>query len=124
MTSLEKTSVNVLSGWQEGRPRVSLGSWAFAFGPYEKDPWSFDRVCDFAAAAGYDGVEINGFRPHPHFDDFIGGKRSSELKAQISGSWSWDLGLRSELPSRASTASGDRDIPCRNRQGSSILRTA
>jgi sugar phosphate isomerase/epimerase len=85
MTSLEKTSVNVLSDWQGGRPRVSLGSWAFAFGPYEKDPWSFDRVCDFAAAAGYDGVEINGFRPHPHFDDFVGGKGSSELKAQIAG---------------------------------------
>ena len=84
MTSLEKTSVNVPWGWQEDRPRVSLGSWAFAFGPYEKEPWSFGRVCDFAAAAGYDGVEINGFRPHPHFDDFIGGNGATELKAQIS----------------------------------------
>ncbi len=64
-------------------PRVSIGSWAFAFGPYEADPWSFEQVCDFAAAAGYDGVEINGFRPHPHYDDFAGGKGTGELRAQI-----------------------------------------
>ena len=24
-------------------PRFSLGSWAFSFGPFEKDPWDFDR---------------------------------------------------------------------------------
>jgi sugar phosphate isomerase/epimerase len=66
-------------------PRVSIGSWAFAFGPYERDPWSFERVCDFAAGAGYDGVEINGFRPHPHFDDFIGGKGAEDLKLRIRG---------------------------------------
>ena len=66
-------------------PQVSIGSWAFAFGPYEPAPWSFERVCDFAAAAGYDGVEINGFRPHPHYDDFAGGKGTKELKAEITG---------------------------------------
>jgi sugar phosphate isomerase/epimerase len=64
---------------------VSIGSWAFAFGPYEDDPWPFERVCDFAARTGYDGVEINGFRPHPHYDDFAGGRGTKELKAQISG---------------------------------------
>ncbi|WP_285115487.1 sugar phosphate isomerase/epimerase family protein [Leifsonia sp. fls2-241-R2A-40a] len=52
------------------RPKVSIGSWAFSFGPYESHPWSFDRFADFAADAGYDGVEINGFRPHPHEDDY------------------------------------------------------
>jgi sugar phosphate isomerase/epimerase len=51
-------------------PLVSIGSWAFSFGPYESHPWSFERFADFAADAGYDGVEINGFRPHPHEDDY------------------------------------------------------
>lgn len=51
------------------RPRISLGSWAFAFGPFAADPWDFDRVCLFASLAGYDGIEINGFRPHPHDED-------------------------------------------------------
>jgi len=26
------------------------------------------------AEAGYDGVEINGFRPHPHPDDYNSGR--------------------------------------------------
>ena len=76
-------------------PQVSIGSWAFAFGPYENDPWPFERVCDFAAKVGYDGVEINGFRPHPHYDDFIGGKGAKELKVQIS---EHDLGISAYAP--------------------------
>jgi sugar phosphate isomerase/epimerase len=48
---------------------VSLGTWALAFGPFESDPWPFEKVCALAAADGYDGVEINGFRPHPHDED-------------------------------------------------------
>jgi sugar phosphate isomerase/epimerase len=76
-------------------PRVSIGSWAFAFGSYETDPWPFERVCEFVALAGYDGVEINGFRPHPHFDDFAGGRGTSELKAQISG---YGLGISAYAP--------------------------
>ncbi|WP_369371216.1 sugar phosphate isomerase/epimerase family protein [Promicromonospora sp. Populi] len=51
-------------------PQISLGSWAFSFGPFADAPWSFDRFCDYAADAHYDGVEINGFRPHPHDEDF------------------------------------------------------
>lgn len=52
------------------QPKLSLGSWAFAFGPFSQEPWSFSRVLQFIAEAGYDGVEINGFRPHPHPDDY------------------------------------------------------
>jgi sugar phosphate isomerase/epimerase len=52
-------------------------------------------VCEFAAHAGYDGVEVNGFRPHPHYDDFLGDKDAVELKAQISG---YGLGLSGYAP--------------------------
>jgi len=51
------------------RPQVSLGSWAFAFGPFSAQPWDFGRVCVYTGRAGYDGIEINGFRPHPHDED-------------------------------------------------------
>lgn len=51
-------------------PRLSFGSWAFAFGPFEKDPWGIARICEYLAATGYDGIEVNGFRPHPHDLDF------------------------------------------------------
>ncbi|GAA2097096.1 hypothetical protein GCM10009841_09220 [Microlunatus panaciterrae] len=50
-------------------PRIAFGSWAFAFGPFEADPWSFERTCRYVAEAGFDGIEINGFRPHPHDED-------------------------------------------------------
>lgn len=53
-------------------PQLSLGSWAFSFGPFEAEPWGFERFCEYAAENGYDGVEINGFRPHPHDQDRAG----------------------------------------------------
>lgn len=66
-------------------PRFSLGSWAFSFGPFENDPWDFDRFLAYAAEAGYDGIEINGFRPHPHPDDFGDDASCAALKAKIEG---------------------------------------
>jgi sugar phosphate isomerase/epimerase len=69
-------------------PKISLGSWAFSFGPFESDPWSFSKLIKYTAQAGYDGVEINGFRPHPHPDDYATGQKCNELKKEIS-----DLGL-------------------------------
>ena len=64
-------------------PKYSIGSWAFSFGPFAKAPWSFDAFCDYARAAGYDGVEINGFRPHPHPDDYATPAQRRELRKKI-----------------------------------------
>jgi sugar phosphate isomerase/epimerase len=64
-------------------PKFSLGSWAFSFGPFESDPWSFDRFVDYAADVGYDGIEINGFRPHPHPGDFDTTAKRTELRKEI-----------------------------------------
>src|SRR5690606_7052413 len=50
-------------------PKISIGSWAFAFGPFAKSPWPFSKVVQYASEAGYDGVEINGFDPHPNPDN-------------------------------------------------------
>ena len=50
------------------KPKISIGSWAFAFGPFEADPWSFERVVKYTADAGFDGLEICGFEPHAHPD--------------------------------------------------------
>ena len=60
-------------------PGLAFGSWAFSFGPFADHPWEFDRLCRFAAEAGYDGVEINGFRPHPHHRDYTGAAEVSAL---------------------------------------------
>ncbi len=65
------------------KPKLSLGSWAFSFGPFSKDPWPFSRVLKFIAQAGYDGVEINGFRPHPHPDDYSTPGKCMQLVQEI-----------------------------------------
>lgn len=64
-------------------PRYSLGSWAFSFGPFASAPWSFDAFCDYARDAGYHGIEINGFRPHPHPDDHPRGESRRALATRI-----------------------------------------
>lgn len=76
-------------------PKLSLGSWAFSFGPFASAPWSFDRLCAYAASAGFDGVEINGFRPHPHHDDYDSDQKCRELVAMIADS---GLGISGYAP--------------------------
>ncbi len=44
--------------------KISLGSWAFAFGPYSDNPIPFDTAARRLAEAGYDGIEVCGFPPH------------------------------------------------------------
>lgn len=77
------------------KPKFSIGSWAFSFGPFENDPWSFDKVCRYAAEAGYDGIEINGFQPHPHPDDYATDAKCAELKSYLNG---LDLGISGYAP--------------------------
>ncbi|MBD3183191.1 TIM barrel protein [Candidatus Poribacteria bacterium] len=50
--------------------KLSIGSWAYAFGPYEDNPVPFDVVVKTLSELGYDGVEIGGFKPHIHPDDY------------------------------------------------------
>ena len=77
------------------RPKLSLGSWAFSFGPFSNDPWPFSRVLAFAAQAGYDGVEINGFRPHPHPEDYDTDAKCKDLVREIEG---YGLGISGYAP--------------------------
>lgn len=77
------------------RPKFSLGSWAFSFGPFEKNPWSFEAFLKYAAEAKYDGIEINGFHPHPHPDVYDTPEKCSELKKQIEG---YGLGISGYAP--------------------------
>ncbi len=50
--------------------KIALGSWAFAFGPYQDHPVSFEATVKKLAAAGYDGVEVCGFPPHVTLDKY------------------------------------------------------
>ena len=77
------------------RPKFSLGSWAFSFGPFEKAPWSFEAFMAYAAEAGYDGIEINGFHPHPHPDVYNTRAKCLELKGCIQD---YGLGISGYAP--------------------------
>jgi sugar phosphate isomerase/epimerase len=50
--------------------KLSIGSWAYAFGPYEKDPVPFETVVKRLGELKFDGIEVGAFRPHVHPDDF------------------------------------------------------
>lgn len=50
--------------------RISLGSWAFSFGPYADHPVPWETVASRLAEAGYDGIELCGFSPHITLDRY------------------------------------------------------
>ena len=50
--------------------KISLGSWAFSFGPYADHPVSFDATVKRLSEAGYDGIEVCGFPPHITLDRY------------------------------------------------------
>lgn len=50
--------------------KLSIGSWAYTFGPYESNPVPFDTVVRTLGSYGFDGIEIGAFRPHIHPDDY------------------------------------------------------
>jgi sugar phosphate isomerase/epimerase len=75
--------------------QISIGSWAFIFGPFEKNPWDFAKVLQWTKEAGYDGIEISGFRPHPNHDDYDTPEKCWELAELVS---SYGLGISGYAP--------------------------
>src|SRR5579864_3441194 len=55
---------------KRGKMKISLGSWAFSFGPYTANPIPFDKTVKRLSEAGYDGIEICGFPPHVTHDQY------------------------------------------------------
>ena len=50
--------------------KISIGTWAYAFGPYANNPVPFDAVVRRCGELGLDGIEIGAFRPHIHPEDY------------------------------------------------------
>ena len=63
--------------------RIAMGSWAYAIGPYEKDPIDFDTVCRKVKALGFDGVELGAFSPHPNPNDLPEKSQRDELVGKM-----------------------------------------
>lgn len=68
--------------------RISIGSWAYTIGPYEKNPVGFDSMCAQLRELGFDGVELGGFPPHPNPTDLPEKGQRNEIVGKMI-----DLGL-------------------------------
>ena len=64
--------------------KLSIGSWAYTFGPYEDNPIDLPTVCRRLGELGFDGIELGGFRPHAHPDDYATPEKRAELKKLLS----------------------------------------
>jgi len=60
--------------------KLSIGSWAYTFGPYEQSPIPLPTVCQKLGELGFDGIELGGFRPHAHPDDYATPEKQAELR--------------------------------------------
>lgn len=63
--------------------KISIGSWAYSIGPYEKNPVPFDQVVNKLKELGFDGVELGGFPPHPNPDDCPDAESRARVKGMV-----------------------------------------
>lgn len=78
--------------------KLSIGTWAFAFGPYSSAPKELEEILERVHKAGYDGVELSGYPPHVSPDMYSSPgaqaglrNRLADLNLGVSG-FSADLG--------------------------------
>lgn len=63
--------------------RLSIGSWAYCFGPYKDHPVPFDTVVERLGELRFDGVELGGFPPHPDPAQLDTKAKRDELKNKV-----------------------------------------
>lgn len=60
--------------------KISIGSWAYTFGEYAKNPITLPDLCERLNKLGFDGISMGGFKPHAHPDDYDTPEKKAELK--------------------------------------------
>lgn len=60
--------------------KVSIGSWAYIFGEYAKNPIPLKELCEGLNKLDFQGISLGGFRPHAHPDDWGTPEKIKELK--------------------------------------------
>src|SRR5690349_11739302 len=77
--------------------RLSIGSWAYCFGPYKDNPVPFATVIERLGQLGFDGVELGAFPPHPHPAEFDTPAKRQELKKRVADHGLQFSGLAADL---------------------------
>jgi sugar phosphate isomerase/epimerase len=107
------------------RPKISLGSWAFTYGPYEANPIPFDRTAQRLSQTGYDGIEIGGFEPHVTLSRYPDKASRAELKRLLDGLGLSVSGYAADFGTLAPTIAANRpaylDLFARNLEMSTDL---
>jgi sugar phosphate isomerase/epimerase len=89
--------------------KISVGSWAFAFGPYADNPVPFDKTVRRLSEAGYDGVEVCGFPPHITLDGYPTKQSRLEVVRLLQGLKLGVSGYAADLTSVNPVVSGNRE---------------
>lgn len=88
--------------------KISLGSWAFSFGPYAGNPVPLETIIERLAQAGYDGIELSGFLPHVTLDDYATRASRERLKNFIADRGLGISGYSSDCSSVNPTVEGNK----------------
>lgn len=89
--------------------KISLGSWAFSFGPYADHPVSFDSTVRRLSQAGLDGVEICGFPPHVTLEAYPTKQSRAELVKVLGGYRLGVSGYSADFSGVNPTAAGNEE---------------
>lgn len=65
--------------------KISIGSWAFCFGPYQDNPIPWEETLRKLKALGFDGVEVAGFSIYPSPETAPTKEDREKLVAQAKG---------------------------------------
>lgn len=63
--------------------RISIGSWAYAIGPYEDKPIPWDEVVSTLKSLNFQGVELGAFGEHPNPDNYPDKESREKLVKQV-----------------------------------------
>ena len=87
--------------------RISIGSWAYSIGPYEKEPVEWSVVLEKLNEFGFDGVELGGFGIHPHPDNHPTKEDRDRCKAEVADAGLAFSGLAANLWGEKLVNTGD-----------------
>jgi len=87
--------------------KIAIGSWAYVFGPYESNPIPLDTVVKRLSELGFDGIELCGFKPHAHPDDYPTPEKRLELVNLLQDHNLEPIGIAADFSAAPPAAEGE-----------------